>query len=67
MTKGGTGDLLACLCGALLCRVPAFDAAAAAAYTLGKSGEAVADKYGDGLLASDLIPAIARVMKEEME
>ena len=64
MTKGGTGDLLAGLCGALLCRMPAFDAASAAAYVLGKCGEAVAEKYGDGLLASDLLPEIARVMKE---
>lgn len=64
MTKGGTGDLLAGLCGALLCRMPAFDAASAAAYILGKCGEAVAEKYGDGLLASDLLPEIARVMKE---
>ncbi len=64
MTKGGTGDLLAGLCGALLCRMPAFDAASAAAYILGKCGEAVAEKYGDGLLASDLLHEIARVMKE---
>lgn len=64
MTKGGTGDLLAGLCGALLCRMPAFDAASAAAYILGKCGEAVAEKYGDGLLTSDLLPEIARVMKE---
>ena len=65
MTKGGTGDLLAGLCGALLCRMPAFDAAGAAAYILGKSGEAVADKYGDGLLASDLLPAIAETIRSE--
>ena len=64
MTKGGTGDLLAGICGALLCRMPAFDAAGAAAYILGKSGEAVADKYGDGLLASDLLPVIARFMND---
>ena len=65
MTKGGTGDLLAGLCGALLCRMPAFDAAGAAAYILGKSGEAVADRYGDGLLASDLLPAIAETIRSE--
>ncbi|MBQ4415708.1 MAG: NAD(P)H-hydrate dehydratase [Methanomicrobium sp.] len=67
MTKGGTGDLLAGLCGALLCRMPAFDAAAAAAYTLGKCGEAVADKYGDGLLASDLLPVIAEILRSDSE
>ena len=65
MTKGGTGDLLAGLCGALLCRMPAFDAAGAAAYILGKSGEAVADRYGDGLLASDLLPAIAETIRSD--
>ena len=67
MTKGGTGDLLAGLCGALLCRMPAFDAASAAAYVLGKCGEAVADKYGDGLLASDLLSEIAEIMKGELK
>ncbi|MBQ3718872.1 MAG: NAD(P)H-hydrate dehydratase [Methanomicrobium sp.] len=67
MTKGGTGDLLAGLCGALLCRMPAFDAAAAAAYSLGKCGEAVADKYGDGLLASDLLPVIAEILRSDSE
>ncbi len=62
MTKGGTGDLLAGVCGALLCRMPAYDAAGAAAYLLGKCGEMVAEKYGDGLLASDLFPVIAQTL-----
>jgi hydroxyethylthiazole kinase-like uncharacterized protein yjeF len=61
MTVGGTGDVLAGVCGALLCHLPAFDAACIAAYVCGRAGEDVAAEKGAGMLASDLaskIPAI---------
>jgi len=62
MTKGGTGDVLAGLCGALLCRLPAFDAACIAAYVNGCSGEAAAEDYGDGIMAGDIIDKIPKIM-----
>ena len=30
-------------------------------------GEAVAEKYGDGLLASDLLPVIAEILRSDSE
>ena len=58
MTVGGTGDVLAGIAGALLCHLPAFDAACIAAYVNGKAGEAVAEERGEGMLASDLLDRI---------
>jgi len=59
MTVGGTGDVLAGICGALLCQLPAFDAACIAAYVNGRAGEAVAAQRGGGMLASDLVDRIS--------
>jgi NAD(P)H-hydrate epimerase len=58
MTVGGTGDVLAGLTGALLCHLPAFDAACIAAYVNGKAGMAVARERGAGMLASDIVDRI---------
>ena len=58
MTVGGTGDVLAGVAGALLCHLPAFEAACIAAYVCGKAGEAVAAERGNGMLASDLVDRI---------
>ncbi len=66
MTKGGFGDTLAGVCGALLARgVNTFDAACAAAYINGRAGDLAAQKYGEGVLASDLINEIHNVIKEK--
>jgi NAD(P)H-hydrate epimerase len=62
MTVGGTGDVLAGMCGALLCQLPAFDAACIAAYVNGRAGEIVADERGGGLLASDLVDRIPSIL-----
>jgi ADP-dependent NAD(P)H-hydrate dehydratase / NAD(P)H-hydrate epimerase len=62
MTVGGTGDVLAGIAGALLCRVPAFDAACIAAYVNGRAGEIVAAGRGEGMLASDLVDRIPSVL-----
>ncbi|HJJ28266.1 MAG TPA: NAD(P)H-hydrate dehydratase [Methanocorpusculum sp.] len=62
MTVGGTGDVLSGLCGGLMCRMPAFEAACAAAYALGKAGEAAAGEVGEGLAASDLLKKIAGIL-----
>ena len=55
MSVGGTGDVLAGVTGALLCHLPAFEAACIAAYVTGKAGERVAATKGEGMLASDLV------------
>lgn len=59
MTKGGFGDTLAGICGALLARgVDPLRAAHAGAYINGKAGEQAAKKYGEGTFASDLLNEI---------
>ena len=63
LTKGGTGDTLAGICGALMSRnIDPFTAAQAAAYINGKAGEIIAQRKKEGLLATDLIEAIPEVL-----
>jgi len=65
MTKGGLGDTLAGICGAYLARgVEPFVAAQAAAFVNGRAGEIAAKKFGESLLASDLIEEIPKVIKD---
>jgi NAD(P)H-hydrate epimerase len=63
MASGGTGDVLAGLCGALLASgLPPFDAARVAAWVHGAAGDLVAARLGQrGLLAGDLGEAIGQV------
>lgn len=65
MTKGGTGDTLAGICGSLLARgVDLFSAASAAAYINGLAGDLCAKEWGEGLTASKLIDYIPKsIMK----
>ncbi len=64
MTKGGTGDTLAGICGAILARgSPSLEAACAAAFINGAAGDLAARKYGEGLFASDLINEINHIVK----
>ncbi|HNX17976.1 MAG TPA: NAD(P)H-hydrate dehydratase [Methanoregula sp.] len=60
MSVGGTGDVLAGVCGALLCHLPAFEASCIAAYAVGRAGECVAAERGEGMLASDLAGRIPK-------
>ncbi len=63
LSKGGTGDTLAGIAGALLARgIDAFIAAQAAAYINGLAGETAAKKLKESLLATDLIEAISKVI-----
>lgn len=63
MTVGGTGDTLTGICGALLARgVDPFEAACAACYINGKAGDLSAKKFKEGLMASDLIDEIPKVI-----
>lgn len=70
MTKGGFGDVLSGVAGALLARgLTPFDAACLAAYVNGRAGEAATEKYGEGVLASDMlveIPAVLHALRSEM-
>jgi hydroxyethylthiazole kinase-like uncharacterized protein yjeF len=64
MTKGGTGDTLAGIAGALLSRgLSAFEAAQGAAFVNGLAGESAARKFGESLMATDLIEMIPEVIK----
>lgn len=65
LTKGGTGDTLAGICGAMMARgIDPFTAAQAAAYINGKAGEIVAQRVKEGLLATELIEAIPEVLHQ---
>lgn len=58
MTVGGTGDVLAGVVGALLCRLDPFQAAVAGAYATGLAGEAAAQGRTAGLVASDMLTGL---------
>ena len=59
MTKGGMGDTLAGVCGALLARgIGIFEGACAASYINKRAGEIACGKLKDSVTAIDLIEAI---------
>lgn len=64
MTTGGTGDVLAGLAGAFLCKIPPFDAAVLAAYVNGLAGERIAGESGTGLVATDLLRVLPEVLAD---
>ncbi len=64
MTKGGTGDVLAGLVGALYCKNDAFLSACAGSYINKKAGEELYKRVGYYFNSSDLADEIPRVMKE---
>jgi hydroxyethylthiazole kinase-like uncharacterized protein yjeF len=63
MTVGGTGDVLAGLAGALSAKHDPFPAACAAAFINGAAGDMAFQDFGYGLLATDVIDFIPKVMK----
>ena len=65
MTTGGTGDVLSGVCGGLLSRMNAFEAACAAVYAAGLAGELADEDTGDGLIASDLLRHLAYIVYKE--
>ncbi|MDP2633093.1 MAG: NAD(P)H-hydrate dehydratase [Candidatus Curtissbacteria bacterium] len=65
MTKGGFGDTLSGICGALLARgVGLFEAAHAAAYINGSAGELASKQMGEGVIASDIFDYIPKVISD---
>lgn len=64
MTVGGTGDVLAGICACFLSQgLSPVLAAQAAAYLNGKAGELAKERFGPGLLATDIIKFIPKVIK----
>lgn len=65
LASGGTGDVLAGVIGALLAQeLPPYEAAVAGVHVHASAGERVREQTGDaGLLASDLLPELPRVIK----
>lgn len=64
MTKGGTGDVLAGLVGALYCKNGAFLSASTASYLNKKAGESLFNKVGYYFNSSDLVDEIPFVMSK---
>jgi len=65
MTKGGTGDVLAGICVALLAKkVKPLHAASMAAFINGMAGTMAFDEKNYGLLAQDIIEKIPEVLKK---
>lgn len=63
MTKGGFGDTLSGIVGALLARgVGLIEAAHAAAYINGRAGELAVKAKGEGVVASDIFEVIPQVI-----
>jgi len=62
MTVGGTGDVLAGVCGAMACALDPPEAAAVAAYANGRAGGIAAEERGYGLTATDLLEAVPRAL-----
>ncbi len=63
MTVGGTGDILAGICGSLLAQgVPPMEAACAAAYINGRAGDLAARVKRHALMASDVLGYIEKVI-----
>jgi NAD(P)H-hydrate epimerase len=64
LAVGGTGDTLAGIAGAIMARgVSPFEAGQAAAYLNGLAGEIAGKKFGDSLMATDLINSIVEALK----
>ena len=64
MTVGGSGDVLAGVVAAAVNFIDdPFIGASVGAYLMGRAGELAAEKYGNSLIASDIIKEIPRVLK----
>jgi len=64
MTKGGMGDTLAGICGALLARGnDTFTSACASAYINGLAGQIATKNLGESVTATDLINTIPKAIK----
>lgn len=68
MTVGGTGDVLAGICGSLLSRgVEPFNAARVGAFVSGSAGDLAFEKMSFGLMPTDIIDEIPEVLKAHVK
>ncbi len=69
LATGGTGDILSGILGGLLAQgLSAFDAASTGVYLHGLAGEKASRRLGpDGLLATDLLPILPRLLRQVRE
>lgn len=66
MTVGGTGDVLAGIVASFSSQgLDDLEASHLAAYVNGKAGEKAAEKFGKGLLATDIIEEIPKILFEK--
>jgi hydroxyethylthiazole kinase-like uncharacterized protein yjeF len=63
MTVGGTGDVLAGVTGALAARLAPVHAAGVGAYVTGRAGDLAADRWDEGLVATDLLEEVPAAMR----
>ena len=64
MAKGGSGDVLAGMLGALLCQMPAHDAVQTAVWLHGRAGDLCAGRMGEyAMNPTDVIAALPEVTK----
>ena len=65
MTVGGTGDVFAGTVAGLVSKgMTAFDAACLGAYICGKAGELAFEEFSYGMIATDVIEKIPKILKE---
>lgn len=68
MTVGGTGDVLSGIVAGLLSKgMDTFNAASLGAFISGAAGEKAYDEFSYGLLATDVIDMIPKVLKEHLK
>ena len=65
LASAGTGDVLSGIIAGLLGQgLNAWDAASLGVFVHGKAGEGVAQKYGNGLIATDLCEQVSSVLRQ---
>ena len=65
MAVGGSGDVLAGICGAFMAKgLTPFESARLASYSIGKAGEECYDAIGSGFLPTDLALFVSKVLKK---
>jgi len=66
MAKGGSGDVLAGILGAMLCQLPLKKAVTAAVWLHGHAGDLAAEAFGEySMTASDIIDLLPKAIKTE--
>ena len=66
MAKGGSGDVLAGVLGAMLCQFPLKKAVTAAVWLHGRAGDLAAEAFGEySMTASDIIDMLPKAIKTE--